>query len=54
MAKCTYCGEETRLFHGDTPVCLICSDLTPEQRARRKDQHSEWQDVAKADSDEQS
>jgi len=25
MAKCAYCGAETKLFFNQVPVCLACS-----------------------------
>jgi hypothetical protein len=26
MAKCFFCGAETRLYAGETPVCIECDD----------------------------
>ena len=26
MARCSYCGSETELYEGGTPICLACSD----------------------------
>jgi hypothetical protein len=27
MARCAYCGTETELFEGPTPVCIHCADV---------------------------
>ena len=26
MAKCAYCGAETELYDGETPICIKCSE----------------------------
>jgi hypothetical protein len=33
MAKCTYCGSETELHSGASPICLVCAvDLEPQRK----------------------
>src|SRR5258708_4775687 len=35
MAQCAYCGTETELYDGPSPVCLACVKLSPTKRETR-------------------
>jgi hypothetical protein len=48
MAKCHYCGELTRMYYYDTPICLTCSDLPIEERLRRREAAQKKQSSPKA------
>ena len=35
MARCAYCQTETELYHGTSPICVQCADLSREELAAR-------------------
>jgi len=35
MAQCAYCRTDTLLHINDVPICLQCTDLSPDKRAIR-------------------
>ena len=45
MAKCIFCGIETRLYYGGSPICVACDDKRsrkePEQKPPGKEMSSE-------------
>jgi hypothetical protein len=38
MARCDFCGAETRLYNSGTPVCIQCSDRLHEESMKREQQ----------------